>query len=111
MTDKIVVFSTCTSQQEATAIARALVEERLAACVSIVKQVRSIYRWKDAIEDAEEFLLVIKSNREKFRQLKSQLERMHSYEVPEVVALPIVDGSESYLLWLERELGAALPPE
>ena len=68
---------------------------------------RSVYRWKDAIEDAEEFLLVIKSNREKFRQLKSRLEGMHSYEVPEVVALPVVDGSEAYLSWLDRELGAA----
>ncbi|HME10643.1 MAG TPA: divalent-cation tolerance protein CutA [Bryobacteraceae bacterium] len=107
MTDKIVVLSTCASQLEADSIARELVERRLAACVTIVRQIRSIYRWKDSIEDSEEFLLIIKSNREKFRRLKSELQRMHSYEVPEVVALPVVDGSDAYLSWLDRELGEA----
>jgi periplasmic divalent cation tolerance protein len=104
MTDKIVVLSACASQAEAVRIARSLVEKRLAACVNIVNQARSIYRWKDAIEDSEEFLLLIKSNRAKLPELQKELERMHSYEVPEVVALAIVDGSEAYLSWLDRQL-------
>ena len=109
MTDKIVVLSTCASRAEAAGIARGLVEKRLAACVSIVKEVQSVYRWKDAdgkeaIEEAEEFLLIIKSKREKLPQLKTQLAQMHSYEVPEIVALPIVDGSDAYLSWIDREL-------
>jgi periplasmic divalent cation tolerance protein len=108
MTDKILVLSTCASRTEATRIARGLVETRLAACVNILGQVSSVYRWKDAIEDAEEFLLIIKSSRARFPQLKSELERMHSYEVPEVLALPIVDGSEAYLAWLDKELDERL---
>ncbi len=111
MTGKIVVLSTCASQPEADSIARGLVEKRLAACVNIIRQVRSIYRWKDSIEDSEEFLLVIKSNREKFPQLKTELERMHSYEVPEIIALPVVDGSDAYLSWIDRELGDAATRE
>jgi periplasmic divalent cation tolerance protein len=104
MTDKIVVLSACASEPEAVRIARSLVEKRLAACVNIVNQARSIYRWKDAIEDSEEFLLLIKSNRAKLPELRSELERMHSYEIPEVVALAIVDGSSAYLSWVGRQL-------
>lgn len=104
MTDKIVVLSACPSQSEAVKIARGLIEKRLAACVNIVKEARSIYRWQDAIEDSEEFLLLIKSDRAKLRELTLELERMHSYEVPEVVALPIVDGSPAYLSWVDRQL-------
>jgi len=104
MTDKIVVLSTCSSAQEAERIARTLVEKRLAACVNLMPGVRSIYRWKDAIENEEEVLLVIKSSRALLDDLKSEIERMHSYEVPEVVALAVVDGSERYLAWMNREL-------
>lgn len=107
MTDKIVVLSTCETEDQARAIARHLVEKRLAACVNIVPGARSIYRWKDAIEEAAEFVLLIKSRRDLFPELRAELTRMHSYEVPEVIALPIVDGSESYLSWLDRETTAA----
>jgi periplasmic divalent cation tolerance protein len=100
MTDKIVVLSTCTSPEEAEKIARALVEKKLAACVNILPAVRSIYRWKNAIEDDQETLLLIKSSRALFNELRSEIERLHSYEVPEAIAIPIVDGLERYLEWM-----------
>ena len=100
MTDKIVVLSTCASPEEAGKIARTLVEKRLAACVNILPAVRSIYRWKDVIEDDQEALLLIKSSRELFNELRAEIERQHSYEVPEAVAIPIVDGLERYLEWM-----------
>jgi periplasmic divalent cation tolerance protein len=104
MTDKIVVLSACASPEEAERIARALVEKRLAACVNVMPAIRSIYRWKDGIEDQQETLLVIKSSRGLFGPLRAQIEKMHSYEVPEVIALPIVAGAEGYLEWMSREL-------
>jgi periplasmic divalent cation tolerance protein len=110
MTDKIVVLSTCGSAEEAAKIARALVEKKLAACVNVMPAVRSFYRWKDVIEDELESLLVIKSSRALFNDLRVEIEKLHSYEVPEVIAVPIVDGSEGYLEWLDRELAAKLEP-
>jgi periplasmic divalent cation tolerance protein len=104
MTDKIVVLSTCGSSEEAQRLAHGLVEKRLAACVNIVPGVRSVYHWKDAIEEEEEVLLVIKTSRPLLDELRSEIERLHSYEVPEVIALQVVDGSEAYLAWLGREL-------
>lgn len=86
-------------------VARHLVEKRVAACVSVVPGARSIYHWKGAIEDTAEWLLVIKSRRDLFAALRTELGKMHSYEVPEMLALPVVEGSESYLAWLDRELG------
>ncbi len=106
MTDKIVVFSACGSEEQAGRIARALVEQRLAACVNIVPGARSIYRWKGQIEDAVEWLLVIKSRRGLMDQLRVTIGSIHSYEVPELLAVPVVDGSESYMAWLDRELGS-----
>lgn len=106
MTDMIVVLSTCGSTEEAERIARVLVEARLAACVSILPQAHSVYRWQGAIESAAECLLIIKSRRELFDDLRGALEKAHSYEVPEVLALPVVDGSANYLNWLEGELRA-----
>ncbi len=105
MTDKIVVLSACESEEEAVRVARHLVEKRVAACVSVVPGARSIYHWKGAIEDTAEWLLVIKSRRDLFAALRTELGKMHSYEVPEMLALPVVEGSESYLAWLDRELG------
>jgi len=104
MTDKIVVLTNCASADEAEKIARALVSKKLAACASLIPSVRSIYRWKREVEDAQEIQLVIKSSRGLFDQVRAEIEKLHSYEVPEVIALPIVDGSEAYLDWLGREL-------
>jgi periplasmic divalent cation tolerance protein len=111
MTDKIVVLSTCSSEQEAGVLAHRLVELRLAACVNIVPRVRSVYRWKDAVETAEEFLLLIKSSRPLFQQLSAELQKAHSYEVPEAIALPIVDGAAAYLDWLGSNLQEGSTPE
>jgi periplasmic divalent cation tolerance protein len=104
MSDKIVVLSTCGSAEEAASIARALVERRLAACVNIVPGVRSVYRWKGAVEEAGEWLLIVKSSQALFERLEEELRRMHSYETPEIVALPVAAGSASYLEWLGAEL-------
>ena len=105
MTDKIVVFSTCASREEADKLARLVVEQGLAACASIVPNVRSYYRWQGAVETADEYLLVIKSARRQFAALSAALERAHSYEVPEVLAVPVVAASAPYLAWLEACLG------
>lgn len=107
MTDKAVVLSSCSSEDEARRIARKLVEARLAACVTIVPKARSIYRWKGEIEEAEECLLVIKTSRNLFDRLRVELEKAHSYEVPEVVAMAVVAGAPNYLNWLDRELDTA----
>jgi len=106
VTDKIVVLTTCESEEQAQRLARHLIEQRLAACVNILPGARSIYRWKDKIEDATEFVLIIKSRREIFVKLREAIGRLHSYEIPEVIALPVVDGSEPYLNWLDREVAS-----
>jgi periplasmic divalent cation tolerance protein len=103
MTDKIVVFTTCGSEEEARKLASALIEKHLAACVNITAPVTSIYRWKGAIEEQKEWMLIIKTRREKFESLRILLEAAHSYELPEVLALPVVEGSPNYLAWLEAE--------
>ena len=105
MTDKIVVLSSCDSEEHAAELARHLVERRLAACVSIVPGARSVYRWKGAIEESVEWVLIIKSRRDLFHGLREELGKMHTYEVPEIIALPVVDGAENYLAWLDGELG------
>ena len=105
MTDKIVVFSACDSAEQAETIAKALVDQHLAACVNIVPGARSIYRWKGRIEDATEWMLIIKSRRDLLDQLRAAIGKIHTYEVPELLAVPVVDGSESYLAWVDRELG------
>ena len=107
MTNKIVVLSTCDSEEQAVRLARHLVEQRLAACVNILPQVRSIYRWNEKVEDGVEWMLVIKSRRDLFPALRAEIGKMHSYEVPEIIALPVVEGSDAYLGWLDHDLKAA----
>jgi periplasmic divalent cation tolerance protein len=100
MTDKRVVLTTCGSLEEARHIAHALVERRLAACVNIVPQVESTYRWKGEVETSPEVLLLIKTTAEAFDRLRTALVEMHSYEVPECVELTITDGTQAYLEWI-----------
>ncbi|MSV36042.1 MAG: divalent-cation tolerance protein CutA [Bryobacterales bacterium] len=104
MTDKIIVLTTCDSEAEAQEIALYLVERRVSACVNILPGARSIYRSKDRIKDSTECLLVIKSRRDLFPALRAEIEKVHSYKVPEIIALQIVDGAEPYLSWLDSEL-------
>ena len=106
MTDKIVILCTCSGAEEAERLARSLVEERLAACVNVIPQVRSYYRWQGAVESSEEHLLVVKSSRPLFEPLRARLAALHSYEVPEILALPVVAGSGSYLSWMDSNLAA-----
>ena len=106
MTDKIVVLTTCNSQEQGAQLARHLIEHRLAACVNILPGARSFYRWKDNIENTAEVVLMIKSRRDMFPQLREAIAHLHTYEIPEVIALPVVDGSDPYLNWLDAELAS-----
>ena len=103
MTGKIVVLSTAGSAEEAERLARGLIEAHLAACVNIVPGIRSIYRWLGAVQDESEFLLVIKTRRPLLPKVQQTIASLHSYSVPESIALPIVDGATAYLDWLDRE--------
>ena len=107
MPQPLLILSTAPNEDEAARIARALVEDRLAACVNIVAGARGIYRWQGAIEDSPETLLVIKSDRRLFTELSNRLAALHPYTTPEIIALPIAYGSEPYLTWLASELKPA----
>ena len=96
----VVVLSTASSRAEGDRLANVLVAERLAACVNLVAPITSVYRWKNAIERAEEVLLVIKTRRDLLAPLGARLATLHSYDVPELLALPVVAGARRYLAWL-----------
>ena len=102
MPEFIVVFVTCGSEEEALKIARPLVEDHLAACVNLISPVRSIYRWEGEIWDEKEWILIIKTQKKRFGELERKVRSLHSYAVPEIISLPIVEGSSSYLKWLEE---------
>jgi periplasmic divalent cation tolerance protein len=104
MPEALLVFCNCGSKAEADRIASSLVEERLAACVNILPPVQSVYRWRGAVERAEEIPLLIKTTRDRFSALRDRIETIHSYDTPEIVAVPIVEGSERYLAWLRTEV-------
>jgi periplasmic divalent cation tolerance protein len=95
-----IVFSTTGSQEEARRIAQQLVERGLAACVNVLGPIESIYRWQGKVETAGEFLLLIKTTAERFPDLREALVALHSYEVPECIAIDVTDGSAPYLAWL-----------
>ena len=104
MTGKIIVITSCPSAEEGAILAQKLVAEKLAACVSVLPGMRSFYRWKGQMESADEVLLLIKTSQHLFDRLRSAVEAQHSYEVPEILALPVVDGAPRYLDWLSGEL-------
>jgi periplasmic divalent cation tolerance protein len=104
MNEFIVVLVTVGSADEGDRLARALVEGRLAACVNRLKAVQSIYRWHGKVECSEEELLIVKTRRDLFERLKEKIQQLHSYQVPEIIALPIIEGNENYLRWLDEEL-------
>ncbi len=105
MTDARIVLTTTGSKAEAQKIARELVERRLAACVNIVGPVESVYRWKGALESAEELLCIVKTTASAVAKVKAAIKELHSYELPECVVLPIEDGSSEYLGWISEMLG------
>ena len=104
MTDKRIVLTTAGSEEEARKIARALVERGLAACVNIVPQVTSIYRWDGKVEEAGEWLLLIKTTAQIFDKVRDAIEEIHSYDLPECICLRIEDGSAKYLEWISESV-------
>lgn len=106
MTNAIIVLTTTGSRAEAESLAAALVERQLAACVQIVGPIQSVYRWQGAIEQSEEFLCLVKSQQSHYAALEAAIRNLHSYEVPEILALPVTSGSTDYLAWLSTSLQA-----
>ncbi len=105
MTEFIVVLITASKEDEAERIARDIVSSRLAACVNIIRDIRSIYRWKGKTEDEGEVLMIVKTRLDLFGGLKKRVKELHSYSVPEIIALPLIEGSEEYFSWLKEETG------
>jgi len=101
----VVVLITSSSHEEARKIAEALVNQKKAACVNIVPGVNSLFRWKGEVEDAEESLLIVKTRAKLFPEVLRLVKGIHSYDVPEIIALPIVEGNPDYLGWIGRETG------
>lgn len=100
----IVVYVTAGTAEEADKLAQTLVGEKLAACVNRIKSVRSVYRWQGQVEQSDEELLVIKTRKDLFRALEKRVRALHSYSVPEIIALPIIAGSAGYLAWLRDQV-------
>jgi periplasmic divalent cation tolerance protein len=104
MTDYIQVITTMDSEDAAQAISSLLVEQKLAACVQIIGPIRSTYRWQGVVENSEEWLCLIKSRHDLFDQIETAIRSVHPHEVPEIIAVPIVAGSASYLEWLGAQV-------
>jgi len=109
MTDALVVLVTCPTPEKAAEIARALVEERLAACGNVLPGLRSIYRWEGKVQDEGEALLVLKSVRGRFEALRARVAALHPYQVPEVLGLPVEAGHGPYLDWIAGATSPGLP--
>jgi periplasmic divalent cation tolerance protein len=105
MTDKRLVLSTTGTREEAGTISQELVRRRLAACVNIMGPIDSVYRWKGEVETSQEFLLLIKTTADQVAGLKAAIQEMHSYEVPECIAVPVEDGLSEYLSWIGDSVG------
>lgn len=100
MTEYVQVMTTTGTKEEANAIARTLVEERLAGCVQVLGPITSTYRWSDGIERATEWLCLIKTSSERYAEVEARIREIHPYEVPEILAVPVIAGSSAYLEWL-----------
>lgn len=104
MSERLVVLMTAGSQEEADRIAHTLVAELLAACVNVIPGITSVYRWQDEVQRDQEWLLVAKSRGEVLNDLVRRVQALHSYDVPEIIALPVVGGSQPYLRWIDGEV-------
>ncbi|MCY4587527.1 MAG: divalent-cation tolerance protein CutA [Bryobacterales bacterium] len=111
MTDKVIVYTTCGNITEAESIARNLIDNRLAACVNVVPGLLSYYRWQGKVENDAELLLMIKTAGNLIDEVRNALETLHSYDLPEMIVLPIIGGSQNYLEWLEQEVQPEPPTE
>ncbi len=111
MTNKVVILVTAASKKECRKIAKHLVESKLAACVNITQPVESIYRWEGRIANEREYQLFIKSTRELFPEIKAAISKLHSYHTPEIICLPIIEGSRNYLQWVGDSVKPASPME
>lgn len=100
MTDKVVIMVTAASRRECRKIARRLIEAKLAACVNITQPIQSVYWWEGKIDTGREFLMFIKTERDLFPQVAAEISLIHSYHTPEIICLPIIDGSPNYLQWI-----------
>jgi len=109
MTDVLIVLCTCPGQGEAEKLAGGLLKEGFAACVNILPEIRSIYRWQGVLNNDGESLMIIKTSRLKYSGLQSWLEQQHPYDVPEIIALPVEKGSSAYLDWVMSETSASEP--
>jgi periplasmic divalent cation tolerance protein len=105
--DTLLVFTNLPDRESALALARALVERRLAACVNVLGGATSIYRWREALETAEEVPVLIKTQRARYAEVEATIREMHSYELPEIIAVPVERGLARYLDWLLAETSAA----
>lgn len=103
--DEIAVFITAPNEDEAAGIAKALVTSKLAACVNIIKDIRSIYSWRGNLEDDLEVLMIAKTQKRLFSALSDKVKELHSYDLPEIIAFTIAEGSEDYLKWLRESTG------
>lgn len=110
MTDKILVLTTAPDEAQAGRMAAALVERRLAACVAVTPGVRSVYRWQGKVETAGEWALTIKTRAALYEAVEAAIRELHSYEVPEILAVPVAAGSRAYLDWVEAETAVAGGP-
>jgi periplasmic divalent cation tolerance protein len=106
MSEARIVLTTAGSAEEGRKVARLLVERHLAACVNIVPRIESIYRWQGAVEQGEEVLLMIKTTRSRFSEVREAIQQNHSYDMPECVSVPIDDGSDKYLNWISESVSA-----
>lgn len=104
MTDKVLILTTTGNESEARKIAQELVGRRLAACVNIIPRIQSVYRWEGKVESAEEFLLLIKTARNRTQELQGAIRELHSYDLPELVVIAMEDGSEKYLNWIAESV-------
>lgn len=100
----IQVLTTAGTKEDAQKIAQSLVEKRLAGCVQVVGPIASTYWWEGSLENAEEWLCIIKSRKDLYKELEKAIQQIHPYRVPEILAIPVVDGSQSYLEWLDGEV-------
>lgn len=111
MTDKVVIMVTASGRRECRKIARRLIDQKLAACVNITTPVQSVYRWEGKVVQEKEFLMLIKTTRDLFPEIKTEISLIHSYHTPEIVCLPIIDGSSNYLQWISDSVRkSAAPP-